>query len=185
RVTQLEASLAGTRPVASLTTKQGLEFNLSSGELKVADPESDLFDLQLQGLPLEWVQPFLGTLAISGGPAQAAWTAGARDGGFVLRAVSPLRVGGASVSKEGHLLAGPLDIALSLSGEYLPTGWQARVENGHVRSGTNRLVTFDARAGQAGVAGAAVVATSRFNADLGAILAQPVAAQYRYLDSGA
>jgi hypothetical protein len=184
RVTQLNVAINGARPVSEINTLQGLEYNLRTGELRVADPETDLLEVKLHGVPLDWARPFLGELQVTGSPVQGGWLAAARDGGFVLRAVSPLKIGGVAVSSQGRPLVQGVDVALSLSAEYAPSGWQARVEQGHVQAGTTRLLTFDARAGQASAPGAALVATSRFNADLNACLAQPGGEPYRMLRSG-
>jgi hypothetical protein len=184
RLTQLRVQVQGERPVAEITALQGVEYNLETGEVRVADPDLDLVDLRLHGLPLEWAQPFLGDLTVTGGPLQGHWIAAARDGGFVLRPSAPMRVGAVTVTQAGQPLVQGVDVAMSVSGEYTPTGWQGRVERGHVQSGTTRLVEFDARAGQASAKGAALVATTRFQANVGALLAQPVAEPYRVVQAG-
>src|SRR5690606_14624327 len=70
------------------------------------------------------------------------------------------------------------------SGEYIPSGWQARVEGGHVQAGARRLLSFDARAGQASAPGAALVATSRFDGDLAGWLEQPIASAHQVVQQG-
>ncbi len=184
RVTQLRLVLSGARPVIEVEALQGLEFNTATGELRVADPDTELLDLQLRGLPLEWAQPFVEGYTITGGPLQGSWRAAARDGGFVLRSTTPLRSGGLSVSSpDGPLLQG-VDLGMSVSGEYVPSGWQGRIENGHLQSGTVRWLTFESRAGQALAPGAALVATTRFNVDLAGALPQPVMEPYRMVQAG-
>jgi hypothetical protein len=185
RVTQLHAVVAADQPVAEFRSLQGFEFNLATGELRVADPDQDLLDVTVQGLPLAWAQPFLTDQTVTGGPVQGSWRAAARDGGFVLRAVSPLRIGGVTVAQAGQPLLQAVDVALSLSGEYSPGGWQARIEQGHLQSGTKRMLEFTARAGRASAPGAALVATSRFTLDVVGALAQPVTEPYRMVQSGA
>lgn len=184
RVTRLRTVVTGRQPVMELTTRQGLEYSLSTGELRVADPDAELVDINVQGVPLAWAEPFLDGYAVSGGAVQGAWTAAARDGGFSLRPTASLRVGKVTVRSGQQTLVQDLDIAASISGEFLPSGWQARVEQGQVATGRQRLLSFDARAGRAAAPGAALVATSRYTADLGGWLAQPGAAQFRVFRSG-
>ncbi|HEX2099600.1 MAG TPA: hypothetical protein VHF69_02995, partial [Candidatus Synoicihabitans sp.] len=164
RVTRFHLQVAGERPVAEIVSRQGLELNLASREFRVADPEADLVEIKVHGVPLNWAQPFLGELTLTGGPLQGAWMAAAREGGFVLRAISPTQVGALQMTMHGETLVTALDVAMSPSFEYGPGGWQARVDRGQVQTGLQRFLSFEARAGQAAAKGAALVATARFTA---------------------
>lgn len=184
RVTRLRIRVGGEQPVADIAALQGLEVDLAQGELRVPDPDEDLLRIELLGLPLDWARSFVAPYTVSGGPAQGIWIAAAREGGLVLRSAAPLRAGRVTVADgQGEVLVQEIDLAASLSGEFMPSGWQGRVD-GHVQSGTNRLLGFDARAGQAAAAGAPLVVTSRFTADLGRWMEQPLARDHQMFRSG-
>lgn len=184
RVTSLALKVEDKAPVAEIVALQGLEVDLNTGELRVADPEADLLEIEVTGLPLEWARPLLEPYIASGGALQGAWIAAARDGGFMLQSVRPLRVGGVDVATNGERMVRDLDVAASLSAEFTPSGWQARIEQGRVQAGTTSLLEFDARAGQAAAPGAALVVTSRFAGNVGGWMDQPMMRDRQLFQSG-
>lgn len=185
RVEKFNGILAGTSPVASLRALQPFEFNLSTAELRVADPSKDLVGLSLTGLPVAWARPLLGDMAVSGGDIHGEFAGSARQGGLALRARTPLTVAHVSLSKAGRPLLQDVDLTLNAAADYTPEGWQAQVVEFRIRHGNTTLLVLDAKAGQLAGKDQAVKATGRWSADLPEWLSQPVVAGKVQLASGA
>lgn len=184
RITRLQAQVNGEKPIAGLQALQGFEFNAATGELSVANPDADLLSLKLEGVPVAWAQPFLPGYKLNGGELRGEFTAGARDGGFALHPTVPITITGLSVSQNGQPLVRALDLALRLAADYTPHGWQAEVGELVLRSGGATLFTFQAKTGQQAGQEKPLIATGRYEADLPALLAQPIAQSYAHFARG-
>jgi len=178
RVDRLVVALEGARPVVAVQGLQAFEFNLKTGDLKVADPARDLVGISLQGLPLAWAKPFLKDLVITGGDARGELAVGARNGGLTLRSREPLVIAGVSAVQAGAPLVRALDLSLTVSGDYTPQGWQAELAPFTVNSGGATLLSLAAKAGKLAGKDQPLKATGKFSTNLPAVLAQPVAASF-------
>lgn len=185
RVTKLNAHLAGAQPVLTVAALQAIELNATSGEIKVANPAADLARINLQGVPLAWAQPFLTGLSVSGSDLRGEFIASARDGGFAVRQVAPLSITGLSLAQGGQPLLAAVDVALAVTANYSPQGWQADVSDLSLQSGGKSLLKLSAQAGQATGKNQPVKATGSYAADLPALLAQPAAKATGLLSQGA
>lgn len=134
RVERLRAAFAGVQPVASVQSLQPFEFNPQSGELKVADPTSDLLGLALHSLPLAWVQPFLKDVAFSGTDLRGELVAKARGGGFSLRSKSPLTVAGVSLAQVGKPIFNGVDMSLTAAFDYTRRAGKRRCHRSRPRA---------------------------------------------------
>jgi len=175
RVERLDVRVGGTAPIAGFQTLQPFEFNPMSAQLSVADPAQDLVAISLTGVPIAWVRPFLGPLAVTGGDVSGELAASAREGGLSLRAKTPLTMLGASLSENGRALLRGVDLSLKASADYTPHGWQIEVKDFGVRSSGATILLFDAKAGQLAGASQPIKVTGRWTADLPGWLRQPVA----------
>ena len=176
RVDRLAVSVEGARPVATVQALQAFEFNLRTGELKVADPAQELLGVDLQGLPLAWVAPFVAKFgyAVEGGELKGGFAAGARNGGFALRPKTPLSIAGLTLARTGGrtLLAG-VDVLLALSGDYTPQGWQVELAPFSLRRDGATLFSVEGRVGQLAGTKQPVKAVGKWSGQLPALLAQP------------
>ncbi|MSU69795.1 MAG: hypothetical protein EXS39_03255 [Opitutaceae bacterium] len=184
RVTSFAAEIVGAGPVLAVQAMQPFEFNRRTGELKVAEPASDLLRLDLGGLPLAWVQPFTKGLTLLGDDVHGAFVVGARGGGFAVRAVAPLTLGGLSIALDGRPLVQAVDVSLQASADYTPQGWQTELVGVTARSVGITLLTLEARAGQLAGKDQPIKITGQWSANLPAVLAQPAAADYAVLTGG-
>lgn len=183
-VQKLEASLTAKQPVASVRALQPFEFNPQTAELKVADGARDAFGIALQGLPVAWAKPFLKDLTVTGGNLRGEFVAAQRGAGVVLRSTTPVTLDGISVEQGGKPLARGLDLAMNLSGDYAPQGWQAEISGLTVKSGDARVLTADIKAGQLAGGQQPIKAAGKIFANLPALLTQPAAAGLLTLTSG-
>ncbi|ACB77075.1 hypothetical protein [Opitutus terrae] len=173
RVERLTANLSGQAPVASVRALQPFEFNLSTAELRVADPAQDLVGVVLTGLPVAWAQPFAGELRLGGGDVSGEFAASARDGGLALRSRRPLTIHGFSLSDADGPLLQNLDVTLNASADYTPLGWQAQVVELTLRQAGATLLALDAKAGRLTGPAQPIKVTGRWSADLPGWTNQP------------
>lgn len=175
RITRLKSQVTGVAPVAEVEVLQTFDLNLATTVFAVADSSRDLLRLTLQGVPLGWIQPWLGDTVVSGAPVSGQWTARVFDGGFALKGAAPLRIEGVEVSQAGQTLLRNLNVSALVSAVYSARGWQAEIESLGVRDGNAVLVTLEAKAGQASGAGEPVVAVGKYGVNLAVAAGQPAA----------
>jgi len=178
RIERFSASISGNKPIASVQALQKFDYDLGARALKVPDLSVELLRLTLHGLPLAWAQPFLKDITISGDDVRGEFFASARTGGFAVRPSAPITINDLAVSQNGKSLVSALDIAIKMAADSTQQGWQADVSEFSVRSGAATLLSATAKAGQPVGANQPVKATGRWEANLPAVLAQPVGAQY-------
>ncbi len=184
RVERLDATLEGSAPVAVVKALQPFEFNLSTAELRIADPARDLVRVSLTGLPVAWAAPFLGELELSGGNVRGELVASAREGGLSVRVTDALALTGVSVATGGEPLLREVDVSVSAAADYSPQGWQTQIGKIDVSRGGVTLFSFDGKAGQLSGENQAIKATGRWTADLAGWQTQPVAEGQIALASG-
>ncbi len=184
RLNTFDARVAGAKPVANVTALQAVEFNTATGELTAADPAAELLRITLDGVPLAWAAPFLGDLVLTGDDVRGAFTASARDNGFTLRPAAPITLGNLSVTQAGELLLQALNVTLSAQADYTPKGWTADVTDLSARSGGATLVTLTAKAAQLAGEKQPLTASGKFEANIPALLGQPVAGGGASLQQG-
>ncbi|WP_145929120.1 AsmA-like C-terminal region-containing protein [Termitidicoccus mucosus] len=185
RVNRFAATLAGGAPVATVEALQVIELDHNTGALKVAEPSMGLARVVLQGLPLAWAQPFLGDMAVAGGPVRGEFVASAQNGCFVLRSTAPVELPRLSVARDGHELVRALDVSAMLTAGYSPAGWQAELSDIALTSEGATLATLSVKAAQpSGGTGLPVTAAGKLHANLPALLAQPAAAGLLTLSRG-
>ena len=175
RVDRLAVTVAGARPVATIQALQAFEFNLK-GDLNVADPVKDLLGIVIQGLPLAWVNPLLAKAGYraTGSDLQGEFAAGARQGGFALRAKGPLTVGQLAVSRVGGpAVLTPLDLSLDLAADYTPQGWQVVLAPLVARRNGNTLLTVEGKVGRLAGPQQSIKVAGKWSGQLPALLAQP------------
>lgn len=184
RVTGFTAEIAGIAPVLTVRALQPFEFNAETSELKVGEPAKDLLSLDLQGVPVAWVQPFAKAMTISGDNLRGSFVVGARGGGFAVRPVGPLTLNNLNVAQGGRPWLRMIDLSLQASADYTPQGWQAELANLSVRSGAIVLLNAGVRAGQLAGKDQPVKIAGQWTANLPAVLLQPVVAGYAGLTAG-
>ncbi len=184
RVDRLEASLSGTKPVASVRALQAFEFNTSTGELKVASPTGDLVGISLAGVPLAWVAGSVPAIAVAGDDAQGEFVVRAEGGRLALRTKAPLQAAGVSLSTAGKPLAAGLEVSAFVLADYAPQGWQVQLAPLSVKSDGIRMLSLEARLGRLSGGGQAIKSAGSWSLDLPALLSQPGAAGLPRLTAG-
>lgn len=176
RIDRLTAQFNGAAPVAQIRVLQAFEFNVGTGELKVAEPARELLALNLQAVPLAWIQPFVKDLTLTGGDVRGELVATASNGGLALRAKNPLSFTGVSVSSPTGPLVRALDGSLNFSADYSPRGWQAEIVALTLSSGGSPVFSLSGKAGQLAGKDQLLKATGRWSTQLPALLLQPMTA---------
>ena len=184
RIDRLKAELSGARPVAALQSLQAFEFNAKTGELKVADPARELVAITLHGVPLDWAQPFLPGLTLTGSDLRGEFAATANNGGMALRPRVPLAISGLTLAQAGQPRLEAVDLALNVSADYAPAGWQAEVTSLTLQSAGTKLFALKAKAGQLAGKDQPIKTAGEWSSSLPALLAQPAAANVAGIVSG-
>jgi hypothetical protein len=184
RLERLNATIAAESPVASINGLQSFEFNLKTGELRVADPSKDLVGISLTGLPLVWARAFLGDLVVTGGDIRGKFALSARDGGIGLRTETPLTIAAVGIARANETWIQDVDLSLSASGDYTPRGWQAEVADLVLSQKGDPLLTLTAKAGRLAGADQAIKATGNWKGNLTTLARQPVVVSKVQLKSG-
>lgn len=159
RVDRLAVTVEGAKPFVTVKALQPFEFNLTKGEggmpvvteLNVADPASELLGVVFQGLPVSWVSPWVrkAGFAVTGGELRGELAASARNGGFTLRAKSPLTVGNVSIAQnDGRQLLREVDVTLTPSADYTPQGWQVAFAPLSLGRNGSPVLALEVKAGQ-------------------------------------
>jgi len=200
RVSALNADVSSnSTPVASVKSLQLIEANTATGALKVPDLNADLVQVDIAGVPLEWARPFIKDtgFAITGGPLRGSITGRASNGGFSLHSVAPMTLANLGVAQQQPNQPGqppaPLirsvDVSTNFAADYTPAGWNATISDLSLQSLGTPLLTLNAKAAspaaQTGQPPPAISATGALRANLAALMAQPAAADFKLLSSGA
>lgn len=150
RVDQLGASLHGTGPKVTVRTLQPFTLDERTGTLEPAAAAKDWADVGLDGLPSEWLSPYLPGFALAGGSAAGDFIVRRSKDGFDLRSHGPLHVTGVSLARAGRVLGRNLDLAFALQGEVGPAGWHYRAAPLTMSNGGDRFARLTLKASRTG-----------------------------------
>ncbi len=184
RVARLDTSLLGAAPVASVRALQSFEFNMATGELKVAVPADDLVGISVKGVPLAWLKSALPGVELSGADAQGELVMRAEDGRLALRTRAPLTSKGVAVSVSGRPVAAGLDVSAFVLADYAPQGWQLQLAPFSVRSDGIEMLSVEARFGRLAGAGGDVKAAGSWSGSVPLLLSIPAARALPRLTGG-
>jgi hypothetical protein len=169
RVDRLAMSLAGERPVATVNSVRPFAIDGATGTLGPSDRGGDLFDANIQALPLAWLSGLTGPVAVAGGDATGEFLVSAANGAFKLRPKAAFAAAGVTVRSAGSVLARGVDLSLALSGAYSSLGWRLEWAPLSLSAGGRRLARADGTATRDAVADAPVAFSTTWDADLGAL----------------
>ena len=128
RVSELVASINGRKPVLSLQAIQPFAIELTSHKLVAANPEKELLQVNIEGVPLAWVRPFASAFEVAGDEITGGFVASLRGGRVWLRTTSPLAVRGLAVTRAGRVLLPASDISIQAEVEHAKEETRIRLE---------------------------------------------------------
>ena len=126
---QLDVSLAGDQPVLELHAAQAAELNFREKRLQVGPTGAtgEVLNLNVTGLPLAWVRPFVHGVDISGGTVTGRISITADQDRLTARATAPLRIGALSIVQRGRLLLDKADLSLAAEAVLTPQDLRATI----------------------------------------------------------
>lgn len=148
RVTQWELDLRGAAPVLQAKLLQGVEFSLAGLEVRVEQPSDPVLVLDLQGLPLNWLQPWMSPWTLDGRPIQGKFVAMATVGGMRLVTSDTLQSSGLVLAKQGTALVNNLNLAVDFGTEITQDGWQIEIGRMEISDEEGMWMDLSARGGQ-------------------------------------
>lgn len=129
-LSRLETSVSrGRAQILRVKSLQPAAYNVATSTVAFAEPANDLVQVEIAGLPVAWLQPFLPGVEVSGREIVGSFAVGAAADGsrLALRALQPFAVAGVTVRRAGATLIEGANLSLS-----------PRIE--HSAAGTNALV---------------------------------------------
>lgn len=184
-VQRLEAVLSEAGPVATVRALQPFAFDLVRGELRAGDPAGELVSAVLHGLPFSWLQPFLPSVALIGGPLRGEIAAVARDGGITLRSRTPWSAERVGLTQGNRLRLRDVDVAFELGAEQTPQGWQVHVAGLDASSRGLPLLRLNAKVGRLAGAARPLQTAGTLTLHMPGVSAQPWARDTLQLAHGA
>ncbi len=172
RISELLVKVNGRTPLLTLQSIQPFSFEFGSRQLLAADPEKELLQVHIEGVPVAWLRPWLPSrFAVAGGEITGAFGASLRDERVWLHTRTPLSVRGLTVAKGGRVLLPASDISLQAELEYAKS--ETRLNLTGLTLQTAAGDRLEARGGlQAGSGGVpAMVAQADFEGQLPTLLA--------------
>jgi hypothetical protein len=128
RVSELVVNISGRKPVLSLRAIQPFAIELTSHKLMAANPEKELLQVNIEGMPLAWVRPFTSAFEVAGDEVKGGFVASLRGGRVWLRTTSPLAVQGLAVTRAGRVLLPASDISVQVEVEHSKEETRIRLE---------------------------------------------------------
>ncbi|WP_043582856.1 hypothetical protein [Geminisphaera colitermitum] len=130
RVEKFTATVSTGEPLVSIKTIQPFTLDTAKSTVTAADPTKDLLRIEIPGLPLTLVEPFLASsgIKLSGSPIRGAWVARLEGDTVRLATEQPLTLDITDLKQNGQTLAA--NLALSVQGftaTYSPKGWDATI----------------------------------------------------------
>ena len=128
RLHQLTIRIDSGQPVLELSATGALEFNLRERRLQVGGSvPGEAVKLQLAGLPLAWIRPFVHAADVSGGMITGEFTVAGESDRLLLHAVQPLQVAQLTIVQKGVLLLSKADLTVNFDAVLTPRELQVRV----------------------------------------------------------
>ncbi len=118
QVSELVAHITGRKPVLSLHAIQPFSIELASHKLAAANPEKELLEVTVEGLPLAWIRPFTPAFDVEGDEVRGGFVASLHGGRVWLRTTSPLTVRGLAVAQAGRVLLPASDVSVEAEIEH-------------------------------------------------------------------
>ncbi|MBI2814755.1 MAG: hypothetical protein HYX71_10765 [Opitutae bacterium] len=172
RLNQLHVAVAGDQPVLELSAAHAAEINFRERRLLLGSAAAgEALTLNLQGLPVAWVRPFVRGLDFSGGLITGQLAVTGEADRLLLRTVQPLQVGRLSVVQAGQLLLNKADATADFDAVLTKQELQATVSAFTLKTPAGDSVTAQAKVTMPVGPDPAVTIVANYKADLPALLA--------------
>jgi hypothetical protein len=171
--------------IASVDLRQPLTANLQTKTVSAAKPDATAVHVQLAELPLQWAAAFVPKSNLSGSVVGGAIDVSIRSmTDLTATTTEPFRVRGATVALDGKPFVQALDATVDFTATKRGDAITYEVRQLELRQAGTSLATLKVTGTAQLGAKLAVAAKGNLDADLGALLQQPVAAPYATLSRG-
>ncbi|MDR1284057.1 MAG: hypothetical protein LBK99_25065 [Opitutaceae bacterium] len=197
RVEKFSASVSSGLPLVSVRAVQPFAVDLARGVVTAGDVSADLVRVDLAGVPLALVEPFLSNLnsisisgagsgfRVRGDPVRGAWVARLQGDSARVVTIDPLTVNLTEVSLDGRRVAAGLALSVDdLAASYSAGGWSASIGMITLRAAGAEAAQFTAGARQAGATGAPVTFEAGGTVHPAALASQPLLAALEGVTAG-
>lgn len=184
RFTRLDIALAGAAPVLEARLLQGVEIGRDVFELRVANPDKPVCEVELDGLPPAWIQPLLAPWVLDARPVQGKLVGLVSPQGLRVVTDRPIRMERVALAEAGQTWIDDALVEIDLGAEITPEGWQVELGRVEVSRTGSPVITLQARGGQIQTEDETVKVVGRLEADLVGLTAWPGFAGSLALGSG-
>ena len=184
RFTRFDLALAGAAPVLEARLLQGVEIGADAFELRVANPEEPLCEIELAGLPPAWIQPWLAPWVLDARPVQGKLIGLVSPQGLRIVTNQPIRMERVALAEAGRTWVDDGLLEVDLGAEITPLGWQVELGRVEIARNGSPVVTLQARGGQLQEDEETIKAVGRVEVDLVGLSQWPGFADRVKLNSG-
>ncbi len=184
RFTRFDFSLAGAAPVLEARLLQGVEIGADAFELRVASPEDPLCEIELNGLPPAWIQPWLAPWVLDARPVQGKLIGLVSPQGLRIVTNEPIRMERVALAEAGRTWVDDGLVEVDLGAEITPSGWQVELGRVEIARNGSPVVTLQARGGKLQQDEEMMKAVGRVEVDLVGLTQWPGFADKVKLNSG-
>lgn len=173
-------------PITTVDLQQALRADLGKSTFTVAKPNETAARVKLGEIPLAWAEPFVANSKLGGALAGGTLAVSLRSlDDVTLTTVEPVALRGVSASMNGKAMAQSLDIVANLTATKRGETIAYDVRRIDVKQGETALAGLTV-AGEAKLGGKTsnVVAKGNLEADVAALMRQPMLAEFATLSRG-
>jgi len=171
----------------SAELKQPLDLDLATMQPAVKNESAPAAGVAFGSLPLGWVEPFVPDSAFAGMVENGAIDLSLAKGGPAVATTKPVVLRGVSVSLDKKALVDRVDITWDGTAAMTGAAMSANVRTLDVRQGATQLLALKALLesnGETDPKRLRATAKGTLETNLGALLSQPAAAEWRVLEAG-
>jgi len=184
RITELVISATGAAPVAQARLLQGVELGRDAYELRVESPHDPVWELDLQGIPLAWLQPWLAPWVLDAKPLAGKLLGLVTPQGLRVITSEPLRLDEFALAEAGNTLIDRGEIEIEMGAEVTTAGWQVELGRVSIAREGQESITLQARGGRLQDDAGVTKLVGRLEADIAAAAQWPGLTDLMELTSG-
>lgn len=187
RTGRLVVQGAAGATLLSVELRQPLDLDLATMQPAVKDASSPAASVSFGSLPLGWAEPFVQKSAFGGVVESGAIDLTLATDGRTVATTEPIVLRAVSIALDGEQLIDRLDLAWDGTAAMTGRAMNANVRSLDVRQGATQLLAMKGVVESNGETDPKLIratAKGTLVANIGALLAQPAAAQWRVLEAG-
>lgn len=184
RITELVVTASGAALVAEARLLQGVELGTEAYELRVESPSDPVLQVELTGLPLSWIQPWMEPWVVDAQPVVGKFLGMVTPQGLRVVTNEPMRLDEFALAEAGNTLIDRSELEIELGAEVTTAGWQVELGRVSLSREGHESITLQARGGRLQDDEGIIKLVGRLEADIAAASQWPGLSDRLDLESG-